>query len=223
MKKTFLFGAAALLAGCACVGSECNKNAETAAANNSVIQSVPAVMPCTSACEQPNCMGKTEPVVLKPRVLEKVQDKSRRPCCADVEVITGEDQYYVPDAPEIYVISANRTINSMQTEAAAFFKQIGAIKVYIDKTERKSDDLPGGTDKGVETIKSRLEQMNKVKVVKDKKDADYIIGSQVDWYDTATKTVPAIKYDLFLNAPDGMTVGEWSEIIHQAEGDRSWW
>ena len=223
MNKTFLFGAVALLAGCSiCTSPDCEKKSVRETQPEIQTASVVPAMPCTTGCVQPECMGKVEPMVLKPRVLEKVQPKHKRACCDD-EVTTGEEKYYVPDAPEIYVISANRTVNSMQAEAAAFFKQVGPMRVYIDKAEPKAADLPGGMDKGTETIKYRFEQMDKVTIVDKKNKADYVVSSRADWYDTATKTVPAIKYDLFLKAPDGQVVGEWSEIIHQAQGDRSWW
>ncbi len=226
MRKIFLLGAMVLLTGCSvCTSPDCDKSL-SAKQPEPEVQAQPATvtMPCMTGCAQSGCVGRTEPVVLKPRVLEKVQPKHKRPCCDDgVDLLAGEDEYYVPDAPEIYVISANRTVNSMQTEAAAFFKQVGNIKVYIDKAEAKADDLPGGIEKGTKTLQNRFEQMENVKVIKLKRFADYVVSSRADWFDTATKTVPAIKYDLFLKAPDGQVVGEWSEIIHQAEGDRSWW
>ena len=65
--------------------------------------------------------------------------------------------------------------------------------------------------------------MSSVMVTDDIHESDYVINSVADWYDTPTKKVPAIKYDLFLNEKDGRVIGEWSEIVHQAEGDRSWW
>ena len=226
MKKTFMFGAMILLAGCISATGDYEKAKAPAAQpiqpEPTVVQVVPAAMPCYSGCAQSGC--KTEPLVLKPRVLEKKQAENKRPCCIDEAVMQPQqDEYYVPDAPEIYVISANRTVNSMQAEAVAFFKQVGKMKVFIEKAQPKAKDLPGGMDKGTETLKSRFEQMENVTIVKKIKDADYVVVSTADWYDTATKTVPAIKYDLFLNAPDGQVIGEWSEIIHQAQGDRSWW
>jgi len=229
MKKALVFGGVALLVGCSvCTSPDCDKTtkSEPAVQATSAAPVAPVVtaMPCTSGCIQSACSGTTEPMVLKPRVLEKVEPKRRRPCCDDnADIAVGEEQYYVPDAPEIYVISANRTVNSMQTEAVAFFKQVGAMKVYVDKAEPKSEDLPGGMDKGTETLKKRFAQMENVSVVSKRENADYVVSSRADWFDTATKTVPAIKYDMFLNSPDGQVIGEWSEIIHQAEGDRSWW
>ena len=43
------------------------------------------------------------------------------------------------------------------------------------------------------------------------------------WFDTPTKQVPAIKYTLTLESKDGVKIGEWTEVVHQADGDRSWW
>ena len=65
--------------------------------------------------------------------------------------------------------------------------------------------------------------MENVRVVENKLAADYVVHSTADWYDTATKTIPAIKYSILLRGRDGHLVGQWNEIIHQAEGDRSWW
>ena len=175
-----------------------------------------AALPCAQAGK---CINQ-EPVVLKPRVTETVGG-SKRPCCDD-GLIDGAETY-VPDAPEIYVIAANRTVNSMQDEAAPLFEQLGKIKVYVGDANPKSDDLPGGMDKGTETIRKRFSQMKDVVVVKNKFIADYSVESAADWYDTPTKTVPAIKYDISFKDRGGNLIGEWSEIIHQADGDRSWW
>ena len=53
--------------------------------------------------------------------------------------------------------------------------------------------------------------------------ADYLLNSQVDWFDTPTKQVPAVKYTIELKSTDGVKIGEWTEVVHQADGDRSWW
>lgn len=175
-----------------------------------------AALPCAKVGK---CISQ-EPVVLKPRVTETVGG-NKRPCCDDG--LTDNAETYVPDAPEIYVIAANRTVNSMQEEAAPLFKQLGKIKVYIGEANPKSDDLPGGMDKGTKTIQKRFSQMENVVVVENKFAADYSVESAADWYDTPTKTVPAIKYDISFKDRGGNLIGEWSEIIHQADGDRSWW
>ena len=185
----------------------------------------PAAVSGTYGCAVKEKCQMQEPIVLKPRVKEYVGAENRRPCCDDDDswMPSENAETYVPDAPEIYVIAANRAFNTMQEEAAPLFKQIGRMKVYLDKAEPKSDDLPGGIEKGMEIIKKRLEQTDKVTLVKNEFVADYKIGSTADWYDTPTKTVPAIKYDITFKDRGDNLIGEWSEIIHQAEGDRSWW
>ena len=198
MKKYAMLSVVALLSGC----QNSPAPQPESVPNSQVQETVVTGVPCSYSCMPNNpCVQVPEPMVLKPRVVEVVGQPSRRPCCDNISPF-GSVQTYVPDAPEIYVISANRTVNSMLKEAAAFYQQVGTMKVYVDGADLKAGDLPGGASKN---------------------DAEYIVDSAVDWYDTATKTVPAIKYDMFLKSKDGRLIGEWSEIIHQAEGDRSWW
>ena len=220
MKKTAILGLCAVLLGC----SQTPVNEEE---NFQVTQPIPlmhntAAMPCSCTPENP-CEQKPEPMVLKPRVRVLVPHYQTRPCCDDRPWMEDMPTYAIPDAPEIYVISANRTVNSMLKEAEAFYEQIGPMQVFVDAAEIKADDLPGGVEQGTNTLKKRFANIENV-TLKDKADkADYVVSSRVDWFDTATKTVPAIKYDLFLKDKNGRLIGEWSEIIHQAEGDRSWW
>lgn len=223
MKKTVILGAAALLAGCTCQSDKCAQKPVVEEVQPAAVE-VLSAMPCSVSCEK-KAGCQTQPVVLKPRVTEVVQPKVKRACCADESEasLLGEPKTIIPEAPEIYVISANRTINSMLDEAEEFYKKAGKMRVFIDKANAKSKDLPGGIDKSTEIIKKRFAQIENVSIAYSKSSADYIVNGVADWYDTATKTVPAIKYDLLLKGKDGHLIGEWSEIIHQAEGDRSWW
>ena len=214
MKKTAIFGVTDILVGCQ------NAPVEQQVTAQEMITGVP----CSYSCMPNNpCVQTPEPMVLKPRVVEVVGQPNRRPCCDNVVSPFGSLQTYVPDAPEIYVISANRTVNSMLKEAAAFYEQVGTMKVFVDGAKLEATDLPGGTEQGTNTLKKRFAGISNVIVVEDKADAEYIVDTSVNWYDTATKKVPAIKYDMFLRSKEGRLIGEWSEIIHQAEGDRSWW
>ncbi|MBP5352278.1 MAG: hypothetical protein J6Y91_00740 [Alphaproteobacteria bacterium] len=223
MKKTAILSALIMVTGCAAAPVE----TQSETPENAVVQTqmTPAAMPCSYSCNsQGGCYSAPQPVVLKPRVTEVLRPNRKRRCCPDEPVLPGQEGIvYVPDAPEIYVISANRTVNSMQKEAAAFLEQIGTMKVYVADAKPKADDLPGGIEKGIDTLRNRFANLNNVILVDRPSQADFIINSVIDWYDTPTKTVPAIKYDMFLNAKDGHVIGEWSEIIHQTEGDRSWW
>lgn len=199
---------------------------ETVPVTTEVVAPVAVSSEIVGSCScKDECKCRTqEPIVLKPRVTEVVGAERKRPCCDDGFWMQDENvETYVPDAPEIYVIAANRAFNSMQEEAAPLFKQVGKMKVYVGEAKPLSEDLPGGMNKGMEVIKKRLEQTENVKVVNNKFVADYRIDSSADWYDTPTKTVPAVKYNITFKDRGGNLVGEWSEIIHQAEGDRSWW
>ena len=216
MKKTVLLSACVLLASC-----QTTPPAESVEAE--AVSEVSAGMPCSYSCMPNNpCMQTLEPLILRPRVLEVEGQPAKRPCCND-EPKFGNLKVYVPDAPEIYVISANRTVNSMLKEAAPFYEQAGTMRVYIDAANFKAADLPGGIEQGTKTLKKRFSEISNVIVTDKLADAQYVVSSQADWFDTATKKVPAIKYDLFLKSGDGRLIGEWSEIIHQAAGDRSWW
>ena len=213
MKKTAILGICAVLAGCQ------STSAPEPVADAASVSGVP----CSYSCLPDNpCAQTLEPLILRPRVLEVVGEPRRRHCCDDAP-LSGEMTTYVPDAPEIYVISANRTVNSMLKEAAPFMEQAGTMRVYIGNAELKANDLPGGSEQGTKTLKKRFADVSNVIVTDNVNEAQYIIDSRIDWFDTSTKKVPAIKYDMFLKSTDGRLIGEWSEIIHQAAGDRSWW
>ena len=228
MKKTAIFGVLTILAGCQTAPTK-----PVVAENMVELSGVPMTepagapmitgVPCSYSCPPNAPCGKIEPMVLKPRVREVIPSAKSRPCCDDVIPLFGEPQTYIPDAPEIYVISANRTVNSMLKEAEAFYNQIGEMNVYVDAADVRADDLPGGSEQGIKTLRKRFAEISNVNLMESADQAQYIVSSAIDWYDTATKTVPAIKYDLFLKSKDGRVIGEWSEIIHQTAGDRSWW
>ena len=215
MKKIAMFGAMMLLVGCAAAPQDTSEE---------TLEQAPATG-TPACCQQGSCYSAPQPMVLKPRVIEVVRPNRKRRCCPDDEpILPGQEGIvYIPDAPEIYVISANRAVTAMQKEAAPFFEQIGTMRVFVAQAKPKSEDLPGGVNKGTETLKTRFSNLNNVIVVNTVDKADFIVNSVIDWFDTPTKKVPAIKYDMFLNAKDGHVIGEWSEIIHQTEGDRSWW
>lgn len=219
MKKTAILGILTMVAGCQTTPTEPTVSDNMIELTGASVMS----MPCSYSCPPNAPCGQVEPMVLKPRVREVIPSKKSRPCCEDEIPLFGEPQTYIPDAPEIYVISANRTVNSMLKEAEAFYQQIGEMKIYVEAADVRSNDLPGGTEHGTKTLRKRFGEISNVTLQDSRDEAQYIVTSAIDWYDTATKTVPAIKYDLFLKSKDGRVIGEWSEIIHQTAGDRSWW
>ena len=110
----------------------------------------------------------------------------------------------------------------MFNDAKAVF-QDKPVRIFVADTKTADKDLPGGIDKGVKTIKKRLENSSTAILVNSQPRAEYVVNTAVDWFDTPTKQVPAIKYTLTLESKDGIKIGEWTEVVHQADGDRSWW
>lgn len=217
MKKTVLLGTLLIFTGCTA-----HKTVEE---QPYIPETINISMPCSYSCLQENCStAALAPVVLKPRVTETYNpNRKKRRCCADdTPDNPAELQIRIPELPEIYVISANRTVNSMLNDAKAVF-QDKTIKIFVEDTVIADKDLPAGAPQGIKTIKKRLSNVNTVLLTDKKEQADYLVKPQTDWFDTPTKQVPAIKYTLTLNSKDGIKIGEWTEVVHQAEGDRSWW
>lgn len=214
MKKTALLGTLLVLTGCA---------TKQKAPESEFYAEVPEInAPCSYSCTQNACAEVApEPLVLKPRVLEEYRPHKKRRCCPDEEYAQEKQKLLVPELPEIYVISANRTVNSMLKDVNDIFDG-KTYRVYVDETKKNADDLPLGLDKGTKTIVKRLNNVNTI-LLTDKQDADYFVETVADWFDTPTKQVPAIKYTLTLQSKDGIKIGEWMEVVHQTEGDRSWW
>lgn len=215
MKKSVLISALLAVAGCA---SQNPQEPEVYAETQGVS------VPCSYSCMENNCLSAVpEPLVLKPRVTETVSSHKKRRCCPD-DVLVGSDeqQVIVPDLPEIYVISANRTVSSMLNDAKAVFND-KPVHVFVQDSKLLADDLPGGADKGLKAAKKRLDNVSTVILAKNAKTAEYIVNTSIDWFDTPTKQVPAIKYTMELVSSDGVKISEWTEVVHQTEGDRSWW
>ncbi|MBR1399167.1 MAG: hypothetical protein IJ564_03200 [Alphaproteobacteria bacterium] len=179
-------------------------------------------VPCSYSCVQgaPCQNVQPAPMVLKPRVTETVSKK--RPCCLD-EDKNSEEKTIIPNAPEIYVISANRTVRSMINDIEGVFKSDKKAKMYVAETVNNEADMPGGIEKGVSAIKRNLKNTDNIDVTDNRSEADYVVTSEVAWFDTPTKQIPAIKYSIGLYDTYGKKLGEWHEVVHQAAGDRSWW
>jgi len=185
-------------------------------ANDTQSNAAPTTIPCSYSCPSATTPCPYAESVQKPRVTE-IMPKSR-PCCNDRNPNAKE---VIPDAPEIFVISANRTLRSMLNDKDVLFKE--NAKVFVADTINNEPDMPTGIEKGTAALKRGLSNNENIEIVSDREDAEYVITSEVSWYDTATKTVPAVKYSLGLFDSKGKKLGEWTEILHQAKGDRSWW
>lgn len=172
---------------------------------------------CAAACQ-------TEVNVLKPRVTEEYSERKTRRCCPDDTAVTEKTTHtVVPNVPEIYMILGGRTAEDMLEGAKAVYTEGNSARFYVEEMTAKSSDLPGGMKKGAEAVRNRLKNISGLVVVENPAEADYTVSTEADWLDTPNKKVPAVKCLLTLKSRDGLKIGEWSEVVHRPEGDKSWW
>ena len=226
MKKYAWLVLITILTGCA----EKAKFVEYMNTENTVVEETAQInIPCSYACTPQTECSETiaEPLVLKPRVTEEVSTIKTRRCCPEDKLVkNAETKTIIPELPEIYVIAANRTANSMLNFMEDIFYTIsskkGDVKVYIEETTVDENDLPKGIEAGTQAIRNRLSNIPYITVTDKQEDSDLQIKTNINWFDTSTKTVPAIKYTLSVYEND-FKAGDWYEIIRQTENDRSWW
>ena len=127
----------------------------------------------------------------------------------------------IPAQPQSYELAANRAFNRFIKDTYDTYSKSPDIKIYVDAPIIKSDDLPGGIEKGTEAFKTQLKNAHAFKLTDDIKEADYTVKTTADWFDTESKTVPAIKYVVELLSKDGKQVGIWSQIVKRAD-NKSW-
>lgn len=226
MKKYAWLGLITILAGCA----EKNTQIEYYNGDNPVVIETSQInIPCSYACtNQAECNTTiVEPLILKPRVTEEISTTKIRRCCPDDKMIKNtETKTVIPELPEIYVIAANRTVNSMLNYMEDIFYTIsskqGDVKIYIEETKTNNEELPKGINAGTNAIRNRLSSIPYITITDKEEDSDLQIKTNIDWFDTSSKTVPAIKYTLSVYEDD-LKAGDWYEVMRQTENDRSWW
>ena len=127
---------------------------------------------------------------------------------------------YVPFLPESYILASNRAFSRFVKDTYNIYGAKPEIKVYIKEGQLKASDLPGGIEKGVQNFANRLQGSRTFAVTNNPAEADYIVATTAEWFDTPSKDVPAIKYTTTLTDSKNNTVKEWVEIVKKA--DRSW-
>ena len=245
MKKYTLLALCLSLAACAnyCYKDTCQKNFEPAPAPEPVVYEAPAVEINPCACAQGPQAGRE---VLHPRVTEEVPVKSTPcPCeqhqyldcgCGQCDTFhpyvpqeargsVFEDEpkpaFYIPSQPQSYELAANRAFNRFIKDTYGTYSKAPNVKVYVTAPVAKNADLPGGIEKGTEAFKTNLQNSRTFELTDDMDKADYVINTTAEWFDTESKTVPAIKYVVEMVAKDGKQAGVWSQIIKRAD-NKSW-
>lgn len=228
MKKTAIICGMLMLGGCSTgeVSVSCQEcaaeNPETEVVQTGENAEIEYVQPADSCSCAAGCQ--TEENVLKPRVTEEYSERKTRRCCPDDTAVSEETKHtVVPNVPEIYMILGKRAAEDMLEGGKAVYADGNPVKFYVEEMTAKSSDLPGGIKKGTEAVRNRLKNVGGIMLVEKPAGADYIVSTEADWLDTPTKKVPAIKCLLTLKSRDGLKIGEWSEVVHRPEGDKSWW
>lgn len=199
--------------------------------------------PCV--CTQPDPCREVQ----RPRIKEVVTPQPRRNCPMDGQMINcgcgnqktfeqtqarqpiGNDYYVadtvvsrevVPAMPEAYVLASNRVVSRFFKDAASVYGQQPNMRLYVKPAMGLSADLPGGLDKGTENFKKQVAGSYTFEIVDNPSNADYYLETTADWFDTPSKSVPAIQYKSALYDSNNNKIKEWVEIIKKADNSQSW-
>lgn len=235
MKKTFSAAALVLLTACA----PCQKCGKDAAAIEPVIVETDAmyIEETATLC---GC-SKVDPCreILRPRVKEIVVNKPRRNCGVDTQAIdcgcgvqrtfseadveaTEVVKEIIPDMPEAYVLASNRVLNRIYKDTPSIYGQNPHVRLHVRPAKALSSDLPGGIEKGNDNTKRQIASSSTFVLTNSMSDADYYLETTADWFDTMSKTVPAIEYRSVLFDKNHNKIREWIEIIKKADNTQSW-
>lgn len=191
------------------------------------------VVPCQT-CE--SCQYKPDPCreVLRPRITTMVTiTQTCRSCPVDnqaiicgnkicptfKETVPETTQYTIPPMPEAYQKAAQRTYTRIESTGNGWCTNKPGI--YVENTQVLSADLPSGTDSGVAEMKRQISNGTVFTLANSPQKADYTMQTTVDWFDTPSKTVPAIKYSTVVYDKKHNRIGEWVEILKFA--DNQYW
>ena len=180
-----------------------------------IVEEVPAA-PEPMPCEQHqflNCgCGQCDtfhPHIAEPAMASVTMPKTIKPA------------HYIPAQPKSYELAANRAFNRFIKDTYGTYSKAPNVKIHVNAPVAKNKDLPGGIEKGTEVFKEQLKNSRTFVLTDDPKDADYILNTSAEWFDTESKTVPAIKYVVELVSKDGKSAGIWSQIVKRAD-NKSW-
>lgn len=177
--------------------------------------------------------------VQRPRIKEVVADRPIRKCPADGQMINcgnGNQKTFVnepaanvsgsrevvPAMPEAYVLASNRVVSRFLKDASSIYDKSPNIRLYVKPAKALSEDLPSGIDKSSENFKKQIASSYTFEIVDMPAEADYYLETTADWFDTPSKSVPAIEYKSVLYDQKNNKVKEWVEIIKRADNTKSW-
>jgi len=186
---------------------------------------------------------------LKPRIHKPVVQKPRRHCPVDGQTINcgcgncrtfqkpqprqpelmsgnfalpGQPATVVPEMPEAYALASSRVFNRFIKDTYAIYGTRPGLSVYVKPAKGLSRDLPGGVNRGVDNFKNQLARSYTFTPANDEASADYVVETSVDWFDTPTKTVPAVLYRTVMYDKNHNKLYEWVEVIKKAGNSETW-
>ncbi len=247
MKKYIALALIPLMASCAnCHKDRCQKQPEPAPLPVVYEEPMPMeVNPCACVNEEEPCRE-----VKHPRISEEMPTEEPRRVCDDHQMLDcgcgncdtfqnakepapiynpefyempepAPVQTYVPAQPEGYTLAANRAFNRFIKETYSIYGKNPNVKVFVENGVAKDADLPAGISSGVNTFKTQLANSHTFVLVDSPENADYILKTTAEWFDTPSSVVPAIKYITKLVSKDGSEAGVWSQVVKRAD-NKSW-
>ena len=176
--------------------------------------------------------------VLRPRIKLTIVENKVRNCPSDTQMLNCGCGYcdtfaqqeksdvntyeIVPAMPEAYELAASRVFNKFIKDTTQIYGAKPNVLLYLEPAEVLSEDLPDGVKQGVKTFKNKILSSFTYAVTDDDKNNDYLLQTEVDWFDTPSKTVPAIKYMITLFDKENNKIGQWVEVVKKAENSQKW-
>lgn len=128
----------------------------------------------------------------------------------------------VPAMPEAYVLASNRVVSRFLNDSSSIYVKNPRIRLYVKPAQTLSNDLPKGATAGSDNFKRQIASSYTFEIVDEPSNADYYMETTADWFDTPSKSVPAISYKSVLYDSKNNKVKEWIEIIKKADNSQSW-
>ncbi len=237
LKKALLAGTVIALSACSVYNDNscgCVEMQEQEVLESVIYEQMPIeINPCKCAYNV-----ETTREVLRPRIEVIIEQKSKRNCpkdnqslncgCGNCPTFNESEQYetqmkkIVPAMPEAYELASSRVFNRFIKDTVGIYSAKPNVLLYVKPANVKSDDLPDGVSKGVDLFKKKVLSSFTYAITDDEDNNDYYLETSVDWFDTVSKTVPAIKYDITLYDNKNNMINTWVEVVKKAENSEQW-
>lgn len=167
--------------------------------------------------------------VLRPRITTVTIKQTCRACPVDSQALICNHatcptfkesviqpvQYTIPAMPEAYKLAAKRVYERIEKTGKGWCSAKPSI--YVENIELLGNDLPSGSESGIAQMKSQIANGTVFVLAASPQKADYIMKTTAEWFDTPSKTVPALKYNTVIYDKNHNRVDQWGEIVKFAD------